>query len=165
MGVYARLISKSARLAGNGGGLLAAACTELVVNNSKFESNIAASAGSGISGHYIEVGTIANSRFSNNEANNASGLLFTTENTFDPQYLPPWIDPLYRPADVMDVAGRGTFNIKNSVFSGNVAHLCGGGIFLLSKANASISQTLFQNNAAEYGAGLFTSQTAQVMLT
>jgi hypothetical protein len=154
---------QSLSITGNGGGLLAASSTQLVVNNTDFIRNHASIAGGAISAHYIDQSTITNSRFEANRAKNASGIFFTTENTFDPFYLPPWIDPLYSPADVVDVTGRTSFHIKNSKFKGNVASLCGGGVFLLSKSNVSITDSTFRNNIAEYGAGLAAGQKAQVL--
>ena len=139
---------------GFGGGILIAGCRALYILNSEIASNRASfGGGGGLSVHFVQRCDIQGVVFSNNAAINGSGLLLSTENQFDPLFVPPWIDPLYKNPDIFSILGEIKLFVEGSKFIDNIASDCGGGFILQAKSVVNLTLAEFRGNFAVRGAG------------
>ena len=139
--------------AGNGGGLLLAACGNVALSAPAFDGNAAAARGGGASAHYVPLLAVASGYFAGGTATNGSGLALSSEHTYDPTYSPPWINPLYTIPDITDIYPDAAADVRGVAFDAHSAAAFGGGVHLTARAVATFAACAFTNNTAADGGG------------
>ena len=118
-----------------------------------FDTNAAASRGGGVSTHYVAQLALVGGHFTGGVAANGSGLALSSEHTYDPNYAPPWINPLYSIPDITQIYPTTVAGVQAVEFTRNSATAYGGGVHLTARAAAAFYACAMENNSAVAGGG------------